>query len=178
MLLVADKGHNLSFLLAGYTQRRLKAHLFPDSLVIVWRANSSQINCPNSQAALIKQITGTVQTAPGSSGGWVWSQQSPVPGQDCLHTLTSPPECSKQPHPCPHGLGFLQGDVGTPPRWRKPSPDLLECYLELRSTETPSWESAGCPLLCCFLEEWVVCFHHLGMQAWERRAEGFRKADI
>lgn len=121
MSLVADKGHNLSFLLAEHTHRaehcRLKAHLFTASLVIVWRVHISQINCLNSQAALIKQIIRTVQTAPGSSVGWVWSQQSPVPDQDCLHTLgllTSPAECSKQPHPCPHEAGIPPGRCGNP----------------------------------------------------------------
>lgn len=53
---------------------------------------------------------------------------------------------------------------------------ILWGYLVLRSTETLSSESAGCPLLCCFLVEWVVCFHHLGMQAWKGEQRDSRKA--
>lgn len=49
-------------------------------------------------------------------------------------------------------------------------------YLVLRSTEILSLESAGCLLLCCFLAESVVCFHHLGMQAWKGEQRKSRKA--
>lgn len=124
-------------------------------------------------------MTGTAQTAPGSSAGWARSQQSHVPDQGCLQALAvlgSQAECSKQ-HSVPTRAGIVppgRGGDSTKAEERQPSPaGRLPSAEEHRNpffgecrVSSPLLFSGG--VSCLFSSSWYAS---LG-----RRAEPLRKA--
>lgn len=151
---------------------RLKAHLFGDSLVIVWIVHSSQINCPKSQEALIKQIPGTLQTATGSSADQMWGQQSHVPDS----RLSARPGIPDLTTPVPTQAGIPPGRCGNSSKVEETQPCPAGKLPRAEEHRNPFFGECrlSSPLVfsgrvsCLFSSSWYASL--------ERRAERFRKA--